>query len=478
MTNTGVVYWNDPTQTASASVSIVVGVVPGISVLGGTAWHDADFDDIQDLGERALAGWTVELYRDGGLQHSAVTDADGAYRIVGVAPNDVINYQYELRFRAPGAGANTAPLGIASSPFTNALQRISDIVVPSNANVLSLNLPIDPNGVVYNSVSRTPVAGATLTLHERRQRRSAAGRLLLRLGPAGAGHARRRLLQVRPQFQRRGLSERRGIPGRGRSAGRDHLRRGVLAGHSADVRRLDRGRSPCRPARAASDDVIPGTALFCEVQGSEFAPAASVPARTAGTVYHLHLTLDDSQVPGSSQIFNNHIPLDPDVERRARRSRRPRRFGTSRAANSCRTSITVSNTAGLPLTDVAIVDRFPAGFSYVEGSAQIDGVAVEPAIAGRELTWGGLTIASTGRHTLKLLLAVGAGVGEGEFVNRAQVVHGITGNTMSGEATATVRVTAGPDLRLHGRHGQGVRRRATAMASRRTARPAFRACAC
>jgi hypothetical protein len=38
------------------------------------------------------------------------------------------------------------------------------------------------------------------------------------------------------------------------------------------------------------------------------------------------------------------------------------------------------------------------------------------------------------------LLAVGAGVGEGEFVNRAQVIEGSTGKPLSGEASATVRV--------------------------------------
>ena len=64
VTNTGVVAWNNPTQTASASVSIVVGGVPGFGVLNGSVWHDADFDDVRDSGERALAGWTVELYRD------------------------------------------------------------------------------------------------------------------------------------------------------------------------------------------------------------------------------------------------------------------------------------------------------------------------------------------------------------------------------------------------------------------------------
>ena len=55
-------------------------------------------------------------------------------------------------------------LGTAASPFTNGLQRITDIVVPPGANLQGLNLPIHPNGVVYNSMARVPVAGATLTL--------------------------------------------------------------------------------------------------------------------------------------------------------------------------------------------------------------------------------------------------------------------------------------------------------------------------
>jgi hypothetical protein len=39
---------------------------------------------------------------------------------------------------------------------------------------------------------------------------------------------------------------------------------------------------------------------------------------------------------------------------------------------------------------------------------------------------------------------VGAGVTEGEYVNRAQVVQGVTGSALSGEATATVRVMPDP----------------------------------
>ena len=55
VTNTGVVTWNNPTQTASASVSIIVGRRHPrrvFAVLNGSAWHDANFDNVQDSGER------------------------------------------------------------------------------------------------------------------------------------------------------------------------------------------------------------------------------------------------------------------------------------------------------------------------------------------------------------------------------------------------------------------------------------------
>ena len=227
-------------------------------------------------------------------------------------PNDTVNYQYELRFRAPGAGANTAPLGTASSPFTNALQRISDIVVPPDTTVADLNLPIDPNGVVYNSVSRTPVAGATLTLLN-----AGSGAPL----PDGCFYDASQQGQVTlaDGYYKFDLN----FSDAACPSGANYLV-GVevpagtiyVAGYSQVIPPASDASTaafsvPACPGSA--DDVIPGTALFCEVQGSEFAPAASVPARTAGTVYHVHLTLDNSQVPGSAQIFNNHIPLDPEL---------------------------------------------------------------------------------------------------------------------------------------------------------------------
>jgi hypothetical protein len=86
----------------------------------------------------------------------------------------------------------------------------------------------------------------------------------------------------------------------------------------------------------------------------------------------------------------------------------------------------------------------PAGFNYVAGSAFLDGVQAEPSIVGRTLNWTGLVVNGNQARTVKLLLLVGAGSNEGQYVNRAQAMNGVTGSAMSGEATAMVRLV--PDV--------------------------------
>ena len=136
----------------------------GSGILNGTVWHDADFDNVLDATERVLEGWTVELRRNDELIVTTTTDAAGVYQIAGLVPNYQTQDRYDLTFRAPGAGANTALLGLADSGFRNALQRIYDIQVQAGSNLQNLNLPIDPDGVVYNSLSRAPLSGVTLRL--------------------------------------------------------------------------------------------------------------------------------------------------------------------------------------------------------------------------------------------------------------------------------------------------------------------------
>ena len=442
VTNTGVVEWNSPLESASASVTIVVGGIPGVSVLNGEAWHDADFDDVRDAGELPLGGWAVELHNDTQLLHTTLTNAGGAYRIVGVEPSAVSGSRYELRFRAPGAGATTALLGVATSAFTNGMQRIEDIDVPANTNLQGLNLPIDPNGVVYNSLARFPIPGATLTLLD-----AGSGTAL----PANCFEdpAQQGQVTLASGYYKFDVN----FSDPTCPSGGDYLidvaaptGTTYVAGYSQVIPPASGPTTvafsvPACPGSAG--DAIPGTAQFCEVQVSEFPPPSSVPPTGAGTIHHVHLTLDNTQAPGTSQIFNNHIPLDPELSGSVSITKTTPRLDVTRGELVPYT-ITVNNVTGLLLTDVTIIDRFPAGFSYVEGSARLDGVPTEPTIVGRELSWSGLAVTGIESRTIKLLLAVGAGVTEGEYVNRALVVNGASGVPMSGEATAAVRLVPDP----------------------------------
>jgi uncharacterized repeat protein (TIGR01451 family) len=440
ITNIGVVRWNTPPQTASASVSIDVGGVPGVGALNGMLWHDADFDDLAEAGERALVDWTVELYRNGQPLQSVLSDASGTYNIGGLVPNDTNGGTYELRFRAPGAGANTAALGLADSPFTNGMQQIGDIVVPSGSNLQDLNLPIDPNGVVYDAVLRAPVAGAQLTLlnagsdaplepscfedsTQQGQVTRSDGYYKFDLNFSDSTCPSDAVYVIAVS-----------VAGSGYTAGYSQ----IIPPISTSTTPLSVPTCPGSP-----DDAVPGTAQHCEAQPSEFAPPASVPAGTAGTNYHVHLTLDDTQIPGSSQIFNNHIPLDPVLDSAVAITKTTPSRNVSRG-QLVPYEITFGNESGLELAGVSILDRIPAGFRYVEGSARIDGEPNEPTQNGLELVWDDVGMDGAERHSLLLLLAVGAGVSEGEYVNRAQAISSVTGQALSGEASATVRVV--PDF--------------------------------
>jgi uncharacterized repeat protein (TIGR01451 family) len=438
VTNTGVVAWSNPTQTLSASVSIVVGSIPGAALLGGSVWHDANFNAVEDAGERALQGWTVQLFRDNVLWSTVVTDAAGVWRMLGVDPNDTNGVQYEVRFRAPGAGPNTAMLGRASSPFTNGLQRISAIVVPSGANLTNLNLPIDPNGVVYNSMARTPIAGATVTM-------LAAGSAT----PLPAGcfddPVQQGQITLADGWYKFDLNfSDPACPIRG-----DYLiavtpppGTTYVAGYSQIIPPASGPSTPAYlvPPCVGGIIVTVGAVQFCEVQPSELPPPLSVPP--ASVIYRVHLQLDSSP-PESNQLWNNHIPLDPQISGSIAISKTTPLLNVTRG-QLVPYEIDVHNVSGSLLSGLNLVDRFPAGFVYVKGSARVDDVPTEPVVAGLDLTWSNLVIAGTQTRTVKLLLAVGAGVGEGEFVNRAFVVNGFTRAAVSGEADATVRIV--PDV--------------------------------
>ncbi len=441
ITNTGMVRWSDPSQSDSASVSLDLGGSPGSAILNGSVWHDANLDRLFDNGELRLEGWSVELYRNNQNVARTLTDTGGAYRLSGLVPNEGSPEPYEMRFRAPAAGPNTAALGEADSPFTNGPQRISGITVASGGNLQDLNLPISPNGAVYNSVQRIPVAGARLTLVNAANESPLPGQCF-------DDPAQQNQVTARDGFYKFALnfSDPSCPPGAAYLVEVRSPATGYLAAPSRIIPPSGSGSADPFNVSASlggTGDAIPATTETCEVTFSASVPALAVAPRTDGTTYYLHLLLSNGLIPGESQVFNNHIPIDPEMDEAVAITKTSPRINVSKGQLVPYT-ITVNNVFGAPLYDIGIVDRFPAGFKYVEGSARLDGESREPAIRGGELLWEGLELQVNDSRTLQLLLAVGAGVSEGEYVNCAQVLNTASGGEVSGEAAATVRVVPDP----------------------------------
>ncbi|WP_224983594.1 isopeptide-forming domain-containing fimbrial protein [Geomonas agri] len=439
--NTAQASWDTPTRVASAGTSVTVGGMPGSASLTGSVWQDANHDNVLDGGELPSAGWTVDLYQDGRVVGTVKSSTDGSYRFSGVPPNAGTAIKYELRFRAPGAGAATALLGWCSSPFTNGMQRISDIVAGGGSLLQELNLPLTPNGVVYNSIVRTPVPGATLTMVQAGSRLPVAascfndpvqqGQVTTASGlykfdlnfsdpscPSGGEY----LIQVTP-------------PATGYMAGVSKLVPPASSDSTASF------AVPACPSSAF--DAVPTTAGYCEAQASDLAPGTSV-LPGAATAYYLRLTLDNLQ-PGYSQIYNNHIAVDPTLNTAVAITKTAAVTDVSRGALVPYT-ITLNNTLGATLRDLSVVDTFPAGFKYVAGSARLDGRKAEPTLNTRQMTWSVAQLTSSTSHSITFLMIVGSGVSEGEYVNRAQVLSTITDSVASGVASATVRVIPDADL--------------------------------
>ena len=435
--NTGVVTWNDPVQTAEASVSLDVGGTPGSAVLNGNVWHDANLNGTGDDTERDLEGWSVALYRGTQLLATVLTDATGSYRLSGLSAE---GSPYGLLFRAAGAGPNTPSLGQAVSPFTNGPQRISDIVVIAGSNLQNLNLPITPNGVVYDSVQRTPVAGTRLTLLNAATSAPLSGQCF-------EDPLQQNQVTATDGFYKFDLNF--NDPSCPPNTAYQIAVTPPLNGYEAGVSQIIApGNDFSVPfsvttCPGSTLDALPATIDFCEITTSTTPASPSSPPGSDETLYYLNLFLGNGLIPGQSQAFNNHLPVDPVLDGAVTISKTSSLINVTKGQLVPYT-ITVTNQYGAPLYGLSIVDTFPPGFKYVEGSSRLNGRSVDPHIAGQQLIWDRIDLQLDGQQTLQLLLLVGAGVGEGKYVNRAQAINTEAQRAISEVATATVRVVPDP----------------------------------
>jgi uncharacterized repeat protein (TIGR01451 family) len=87
-----------------------------------------------------------------------------------------------------------------------------------------------------------------------------------------------------------------------------------------------------------------------------------------------------------------------------------------------------------------IADLMPPGFTFVTGSATVNGVAIAPAVSGKTLTFANITPGTARKIIVKLSLRAAASTAmqTGEFLNRARLYLNETGQQL---ADASARVT-------------------------------------
>lgn len=379
----------------------------------GKAWYNSvTRDQVQQPGESGLVGWRVEVAQSGVVLGTATSAADGTWTVSGLPAGS----GYEIRYLHP---INSAVYGTPVSQDTGYVdstpnytaKTIANMVLRSGGNVVEQNLPIDPSGVVYNSITRALVSGATVSIN----------------GPSGFNAATHLVGGVVNQTQ---ITDASGfyqfllLPAA--PAGTYTLAVTPPASYMP-------GPSTIIPPTAGPFNPGPGLGNVA-IQAQ-----ATAPTGAQATTYYLTFTLSAA----SAGVVNNHIPIDPILGGAIFVTKTTPKVNVPRG-DLVPYTIQARNTLAASIPNIDLTDELPPGFKYRSGSARLNGVALEPQATGRVMRWPNLTFAPNETKTLTLVLVVGSGVGDGEYVNRAWALNNLVNSAVSNVATATVKVVPDP----------------------------------
>ena len=289
-------------------------------------------------------------------------------------------------------------------------------------------LLIDPQGTVYNSVNRQPVAGAIVTYSRQSCSSGAVGPVVpAEIYGSGSGTY---------AFNTDGTVS--------MTTGADGAWQFFL--QAPPVNNLcTYGIAVTPPAGSTyvASKLIPATPGTFSACGPVVSNVAS-PQNGEPTTHYFSLNAGLKPDNTFCEILNNHIPLDPGnlmgLVLRKDGSKKTAEFG-----DFIDYALTLTNKTGFPVAGVTFNDVLPAGFAYVANSARLNGAATpNPAGgAGPRLVFGfpalvlGIDQSVTVRYRLRI--GVGAAV-SGDAVNRAIA---ISGPMQSNQASWRVRVTGG-----------------------------------
>ena len=148
--------------------------------------------------------------------------------------------------------------------------------------------------------------------------------------------------------------------------------------------------------------------------------------------------------PGNNTDTVPEVPVTPEpaelrlVKQAARRE--------VRVGDLVRYTVTIDNIGPVDAVGASLVDTPPPGFTYVDGSLQVDDADDSAVLAGTNpIRIEGIDVAAGGRATVVYYLRVGAGVGPGVFANHV-IAHDGQGEPISNNASAEVEVAGDPLL--------------------------------
>jgi uncharacterized repeat protein (TIGR01451 family) len=404
------------------------------AALSGYVWIDANRDRVRQPGESVVSDFGVEIVNVAtgavvgctatnnpngaggcitvGSDSLFRTTSTGQYQVTGLVPGS-----YRVRFRDP---ANTVVFTTPVNGSGDAASRVDasgqflNVTLAGGATVVEQSLPIDPAGVVYDATTRQPVAGATVAF----------------CGPSGFDPAKMLV-----------------GTGYGASAACATMVTGTLGAYQFILN----GSAPAGTYRlvvtppagyvAPSSAIPPQPGSFTPptgpgahlVQAQPTPPAVGQP-----TPYWLAFNL----APGSRDVLNNHIPVDP-VTGNALFVAKTASAPVVELGDSVAYTISVRNPTGTTITNVVLADTLPHGFRYVARTIRVNGVAAtEPLGAPGPLLRIALgALASNTTATVTYRVRVGVGAQQGDGVNRAAASG--TGGVTSNVATAKVVVAGG-----------------------------------
>ncbi len=422
-----------------------------------------------------VQGWTVTLWADlvGGGREEVCrlqTDQYGFYQFDNVRCNAAGYDQWRLT-GLPTSGSTPAGYAAAIADFsiefssedgmagmpqsgggagTEQPRSITGITLNPGQNITEQNLPIDPAGVVYDALTRQPVSGAQVFFEDENGVAVAPACLIGGLNPIvtnGSGIYQFLLDTSDPVACAAYIH----------AAPREYSLRvvppaGYLPGPSELIpvcaNALDVG-NPGPFDVQNSDDPPPEAAVQHDPALCPASTAGFNPVNQASTQYYFRFNLTTSGGGASGDVLRNHIPLDPVLGGALRIVKTTPLVNVTKG-QAVPYTISATNTLGAALVDVDVVDRMPAGFRYRRGSGSVRQgggaafVPVEPAVSGRTLTWTGQDFAAGEVKTYRLVLMVGAGVGEGEYTNHAWAMNSAAGSRISNIGEATVRIIPDP----------------------------------